>query len=383
MGEDVLNAFVSFVGLPDPRSDRGIRHKLVDVVVIALCGALCGVDNAQELEEFGKAKEKWFRTFLELPHGIPSQDTFLRVFALLDPDAFRQAFIAWVEGLRQPADGKVLAIDGKTLRRSFSLAEGKLRIHMVSAYLSEAGLVLASLKTDAKSNEITAIPKLLAMLNINGITVTTDAMGCQRKIAQQIIEQGGDYMLQVADNHPTLHSELKLLFEGLDPQEPTVSTRETVDKGHGRLEERTYVHSTDVGWFAERDRWAGLASFAAATSRRTDLITGKVSLDTRYYICSYTTPDASRAGRAIRFHWGIENGLHWVLDMAFDEDRARCRTGHAAETFSIVRHVALNLLKQEKTRKGGIALRRKACGWDHDYLLRVIGLGSATAGVRG
>ena len=235
----VLTAFASFTCIPDPRDPRGVRHKFVDVIVIALCGALCGVDNAEELNEFGVAKEKWFRTFLDLPHGIPSQDTFLRVFALLDPDAFRQAFIEWVEALRRPGDGAILAIDGKSLRRSFSAAEGKLRIHMVSAYLSEAGLVLASLKTEAKSNEITAIPKLLAMLNIKGVTVTTDAMGCQRKIVKQIVEQGGDYMLQVADNHPTLHSELKLFFEGVEHDAPTSSVRTTVDKGHGRLEERT------------------------------------------------------------------------------------------------------------------------------------------------
>ena len=201
-------------------------------------------------------------------------------------------------------------------------------------------------------------------------------MGCQRKIVKQIIEQGGDYMLQVADNHPTLHSELKLLFEGVEHDAPTTSVRKTVDRGHGRLEERAHVHSTDIAWFADGDAWAGLASFAAATSTRTNLTTGEVSVDTRYYISSYTSPDGARAGRAIRSHWGIENGLHWVLDMAFDEDRARCRTGNAAETFAIVRHVALNLLKQEKSKKGGIKLRRKACGWDHDYLLRVIGLGA-------
>ena len=380
MEDGVLDAFAHFTLVTDPRKERGRRHKLLDIIIIALCGAICGVDNAVDLEAFGEAKEKWFRTFLELPFGIPSQDTFLRVFALLDPDEFRLAFVAWVEGLRAPGDGQVLAVDGKTLRRAFSATAGKLKVHMVSAYLSEAGLVLASLKTDVKSNEITAIPRLLAMLNLHGLTTTTDAMGCQRKIAEQIVDQGGDYMLQVAGNHPTLHEEVALYFEGIDPSIPEVSVQTTTDKGHGRVEVRTYLHSTDVGWFEDRQRWAGLASFAAVTSRRTDLTKGTESLETRYYISSYDQPDARRAGHAIRAHWGVENGLHWVLDMAFDEDRSRCRTGHAAETFAIVRHVALNLLKKEKSRKGGIASRRKLCGWDHDYLLQVIGLRSTTAG---
>lgn len=377
MAEEVLSGFRPFLSITDPRDARGRRHRLVDVIVIALCGALCGVDNAEELQAFGEAKQAWFETFLDLPHGIPSQDTFLRVFAALDPDEFRAAFIEWVEALRRPVDYPVIAIDGKSLRRSFSAAEGKLRVHMVSAYLTDAGLVLASLKTPSKTNEINAIPQLLEFLDLRGATVTTDAMGCQRKIAETIRSKGGDYMLQVAENHPTLRADLALHFDALDVNSPHVSVHSTIDKGHGRIEERTYIHCTDTEWFTERGRWLDLGSFAAVMSRRTDLTTNESSLEWRYYISSHADPDAARAGAAIRGHWGIENGLHWTLDMAFDEDQARVRTGNAAENFAMVRHTAINLLKNEKTKKGGVKTRRKRCGWDEDYLLLVMGVRSA------
>lgn len=374
-----LSAFEPFWTLTDSRSAQGRRHKLLDIIVIALCGSICGVDNAEELQEFGEAKHKWFKTFLELPHGIPSQDTFLRVFAILDPEQFRGCFIKWVESIRKPEVENVLAVDGKSIRRAFDQARGGLQVHMVNAWLRDQGLVLGSLRTADKSNEITAIPDLLRLLNIQGCTVTIDAMGCQRKIAQSIVDKGGDYMLQVADNHPTMRLEIEEFFDYLDKTQqatPLSLTHSSIDKGHGRLEERFFQHTTDIEWFEDKSRWPGLHSFAKVTARCTDLTKGSVSEESRYYVCSYDKPDAEKAAWAIRSHWGVENEMHWVLDMAFDEDRSRCRTGHAAENFAIVRHIALNLLKREATKKKGILTKRKRCGWDHDYLLKVIGLQS-------
>ncbi len=374
---DIVDAFRSFTSLPDPRSARGRRHKAMDVIVIALCGAICGVDNAEELEEFGDAKESWFKTFLELPFGIPSQDTFLRFFAALNPSEFRRCFVEWAESLREHGTERIIAVDGKSIRAALDNARGGLRVHMVNAWLCDEGLVLGSLRTAAKSNEITAMPELLRLLNVRGCTVTTDAMGCQREIARVVVEGGGDYMLHVTDNQPTLHKDIADYFEFVDKGGEhlnLISTHATVDGDHGRIEERTYAHTTDVNWFQNKDIWPGLASFAKVTSKRTVLSTRKTSIETRYYISTYTAPDACRAGYAIRRHWGVENEMHWVLDMGFDEDHSRCRTGNAGENFAIIRHVALNLIKQETTKKRGVLTKRKRCGWDHDYLLKVIGL---------
>jgi predicted transposase YbfD/YdcC len=349
----------------------------LDIIVIALCGAICGVDNAEELEEFGEAKEVWFRTFLELPHGIPSQDTFLRVFAALDPQEFRTRFVAWVESLREHGCERVVAVDGKSIRAAIDAARGGLCVHMVNAWLCEEGLVLGSLRTAAKSNEITAVPELLRLLNIKGCTVTTDAMGCQREIARTIVAGGGDYILQVADNQKTMHKDIADYFDYVEKGGDALgkmSRHETVDSDHGRVEERRYQHTTDIDWFQDRAKWAGLASFAEVVARRTDPTTNRTSEETRYYLSSYGTPNAERAGKTIRNHWGVENQLHWVLDMAFSEDRSRWRTGNAAENFAIVRHVAINLIKRETSKKKGVLTKRKRCGWDHDYLLKVIGL---------
>jgi predicted transposase YbfD/YdcC len=373
----VLLAFEPFLTLPDPRSAQGKRHELLDIIVIALCGAVCGVDNAEELQDFGEAKEKWFRTFLDLRHGIPSQDTFLRVFAALDPVQFRRCFVQWVESLREQGDGKIVAVDGKSIRRAFDSAREGLQVHMVNAWLREEGLVLGSMRTAAKSNEITAIPELLRLLNVKGCTVTTDAMGCQREIAKTIVAQGGEYMLQVAENHPTMHAEIVEYFDAVEKSgevSDVFSMHETVDGDHGRVEERKYWHTTDIEWFEDKARWKSLRSFAKVTARRTEVSTGKTSEDSRYYISSYGQADAERAAKAIRGHWGVENELHWVLDMAFDEDRNRCRTGDAAENFAIVRHVAVNLIKGERSKRKGVLTKRKRCGWDHEYLLKVIGL---------
>ncbi len=362
-----------FADLPDPRMDRTKRHSLADILMIALCGAICGVDNWVEMERFARAKEKWFRTFMELPNGIPSHDTFGRVFAALDPDIFRRCFISWVESLALVDAGEVIAVDGKSIRRSLDAAQDKGPLHLVNAWASEAGIALGQLATDEKSNEITAIPTLLEQLRLKGCIVTTDAMGCQKKIAQQIRDKDADYVLQVKDNHPTLHQELVAYFasECGDSLLPTESNFvETTDGDHGRIEVRRYWHTTDIKWFADASQWAGLRGFGMVESHRT--IDDKTSIHRRYYIT--TLEDVGEFARAARSHWGVENSLHWVLDMAFDEDHCRIRTDHAAENFAIFRQVALNLLKQEKTTKVGIKTKRKMCGWDHDYLLAVMNL---------
>jgi predicted transposase YbfD/YdcC len=373
----VVAAFSSFDGIRDPRSESGRRHKLQDVIIIALCGAICGVDNCDELEEFGEAKEIWFRTFLEIPHGIPSQDTFLRVFAALDPREFRECFTHWAESLRHHGDGKILAIDGKTLRKSFDTASGKLATHLVSAWMRDEGLVLGQIKTAEKSNEITAIPELLRLLNIEGSTITIDAMGCQKKIVETIVEKKGDYVIQVKDNQETLKKSIEEYFayeigDSLKTSEKTYL--KTVEKDHGRLEEREYWHSNDIAWYKESDSWKGLSGFGMVCSTRTNMLSGKTSTEKRYFITSFSQTDVTHFSTAARGHWGIENSLHWVLDVAFDEDNCRIRTGYAAENFAIVRHVAVGLLKGEKSNKKGIRTKRKRCGWDHEYLLQVIGL---------
>ena len=368
-----LSIIDAFADLPDPRLDRTKRHQLSDILVITLCGAICGVDNWVEMERFGRAKEKWFRTFLDLPNGIPSHDTFGRVFSALDPGAFRKAFILWVEGLALVGIGEVIGVDGKTLRRSLDAANGKKPLHLVNAWATDAGVAIGQLATEEKSNEITAIPVLLDMLSIKGCIITTDAMGCQKTIAQKIIDKGADYVLQLKDNHPTVHKEVERYFEseiGDTLLKGKATFLETVDGDHGRIEVRRYWLSTDIDWFQDAPLWAGLRGFGMVEAERT-VGGGETSIHRRYYLV--TLEHVGAFARAARSHWGVENSLHWVLDMAFDEDHSRVRTGNAAENLAITRQVALNLLKQEKVEKVGIKTKRKMCGWDHDYLLRVLG----------
>ena len=364
----------AFADLPDPRLDRTKRHQLSDILVITLCGAICGVDNWVEMERFGRAKLKWFRSFLDLPNGIPSHDTFGRVFAALDPDAFRRCFISWVESLALVALGDIIAVDGKTIRRSLDAANGKGPLHLVNAWASEAGIAIGQLATEKKSNEITAIPALLDMLFVKGCIVTTDAMGCQKAIAQSIVDKEADYVLQLKDNHPTAYKEVKDYFEseiGDSLLKTNATFLETVDGDHGRIEVRRYWLTTDIGWFQDAHLWAGLRGFGMVEAERT-VGQEDTSIHRRYYLV--TLEHVGEFARAARSHWGVENSLHWVLDMAFDEDHSRVRAGNAAENFAIVRQIALNLLKQETVEKVGIKTKRKMCGWDHDYLLSVLGL---------
>lgn len=361
-----------FRKLPDPRVRRTRRHALVDILVITLCAAICGADDWVAIARFGRAKRKWFREFLTLRHGIPSHDTFGRVFAALDPEAFKAAFLAWAQTLAELLPGDVIAIDGKTLRRTFDTAGEKAAIHMVSAWATAQGLCLGQIKTEAKSNEITAIPKLLEVLALAGRVVTIDAMGCQTAIARTIHAQGGDYVLSLKGNQTRLHEDIRLFFADARAhafQGLPHTTAETVDGDHGRIEVRRAWATEDLAWLAGRHRWPGLRSVVSVEATRT--IGDHTTRETRFFISSLA-PDAAHLARIVRSHWAIENSLHWVLDVAMNQDQTRIRTGHAPENLAILHHIALNLLKQDRTEKLGIKNKRLAAGWDHDYLLRVI-----------
>ena len=362
-----------FADLPDPRDDRGQRHKLGDIIVIAICAVICSADDWMQVAEFGEAKEPWLRTFLELPHGIPSHDTFNRVFGAMDAEALERCFMLWIKALAGASKSKLIAIDGKTLRRSFDRAHKKSAIHMVSAWALENELVFAQLATEAKSNEITAIPKLLELLDLTGVTVTIDAMGCQREIARKITEKGGDYVLALKGNQATLHDEAKLFLDKIiDGSLKGIAHefQEQTEGDHGRVETRRVWCTPQIEWFEDRAQWPGLTSFAAVECERT---TGeKTTCERRYFISSLDGHDAQVMGHAVRSHWGIENSLHWSLDVSFAEDQSRMRKGNAAENFSRLRRIALNLLKQDKMKKVGIKAKRRRAEWDEDYLLHVL-----------
>jgi len=365
-----------FDELEDPRVERNKLHRLTDILAITLLAVICGADEWTEIELFGQSKLDWLRTFLQLPHGIPSHDTFGRVFSRLDPQQLELCFQKWMNALARRSGGELIALDGKTLRRSFDQANQKAAIHMVSAWSQANHLVLGQVATDAKSNEITAIPKLLKMLDITDSVVTIDAMGCQKAIARQIVEQQGHYVLQVKGNQETLHSLVKGTFDELThrgiPGAP-YAFHEEVDSGHGRVETRRIWTTEWTDWYPRHKDWAGLRSFVCVESERT--INGHTSIDRRYYISDLDGRDARTMLGYVRGHWGIENQLHWSLDVTFREDTLRQRVGHSAENLSRIRRLALNLLRRDKTCKNGLKGKRlKAC-LKQDYLLRIIGQG--------
>ena len=362
-----------FSVLDDPRIDRSKRHKLIDILVIAICATICGADGWEDFELFGNCKLDWFKSFLELPHGIPSPDTFRRVFARLDPHQFQEAFLDWVRSITRLIDGQVIAIDGKQLRRSHDSASGKSAIHMVSAWAEENRLVLGQTKVDEKSNEITAIPELLRLLEISGCIVTTDALGCQTEITAAIIQKQADYVLAVKGNQNYLFEDLVGYFDwalGDLCKQTTYTTDETVEGDHGRVEVRRCYATGDIAWLRRKAEWKSIRSIAMVESGRS--VGGQeASRERRYYISSLEA-DAKQLNRVIRGHWSIENSLHWVLDIAFREDDSRIRKDHGPENMATLRHIALNLLKQDKSIKVGIKSKRKNAGWDERYLLKVL-----------
>lgn len=363
-----------FSALKDPRVDRTKRHRLLDILVIAICAVICGADSWEDVEEFGKAKQSWLQTILDLPNGIPSHDTFNRVFARLDPNSFQECFLRWVSAVSTVTQGQVVAIDGKILRRSHDKRAGKSAIDMVSAWASANRLVLAQRKVDDKSNEITAIPELLRVLEIRGCIVTIDALGCQTEIAERIIAQGGEYVLALKENQGRLYQDVVLLFEDLERSGYSAyeyDYEKTAERGHGRTEIRECWTISDrevLGHLRGADNWKGLQSVSRIRSCRWD--GQKQTVEERYHIASVR--GAQRILSAVRSHWSIENSLHWTLDIAFDEDRCRMRKEHGAENFAVLRHIALNLLKHESTCTRGLKGKRLAAGWNNDYLLKVL-----------
>ena len=376
MEQDSLDSLLQhFEGLQDPRAARARRHELLDILVIAVCGVICGADTWVDIAEFGLAKQEWFEQFLHLPNGIPSHDTFGRVFARLDPEQFQGCFLAWAAAMREASGGKLVALDGKTLRRSHDQARGQSALHLVSAWSTENHLVLGQQKVAGHSNEITALPALLGMLALEGCTVTIDAMGTQKEIAGRVREQGADYVLALKGNQGRLYEEVQDSFRlghGEGFQGTAHDRYESVNGGHGRIERRRYWTIWDPEHIAYLDpggEWAGLRSIGMVEAERR--VGEKVTVERRYYLSSLCG-QAREFAEAARGHWGIENGLHWVLDVAFREDESRVRTGNAAENLALLRRIALNLLRQEKTRKVGVKAQRLKAAWSEDYLLKVL-----------
>ena len=366
-----------FASVKDPRSGNAKRHLLVDILVMAICAAICGADTWVEVELWAQANRKWLGTFLELPNGIPSHDTFGRVFALLDPKQFRRCFLSWIQAVNKLTQGQIVAIDGKKLRRSHDRRCGKKALIMVSAWATANGLVLGQLKVNAKSNEMKVIPELLQLLDLTGCIVTLDALNCQTKIATQIKAQNADYILAVKENQGKLYTDLKDLFAGCLAEHFTQvphGYHRTVNKGHGRIEIRecwTLSEPEFLDYLRPRRLWTGLQTVILVRAER--WLNGKRTTALRYYISSLAN-DAKRLLESVRAHWGIENGLHWILDIGFREDESRMRKLNSPENFAMVRHVAHVLLKQEPTAKVGIKAKRLKAAWDRAYLLQVLSI---------
>lgn len=356
--------------IADPRVERTKEHRLIDIIVIALCSVLCGAEGFTEIEEFGKSKKEWFKSFLELPNGIPSHDTFRRVFMILDAKNFREVLIRWTREVTKRKKGEIVSIDGKTARGSQK--NGKAVLHSVSAWAHDAGVVLGEVKTAEKSNEITAIPELLKSIDVKGSIVTIDAMGCQKKIVKKIRKSEADYVLGLKGNHGDLHNDVELYltdarknkFRGIKH-----AYHKTIDEKHGRKEHREYWVTEEIDWLYGGEQWQNLRSIGMVFCRRE--ANKKVSEEVRYYISSMAA-DAEEFSRAVRGHWGIENSLHWVLDVCFREDECRVRSGNAPENLAILRRLSLNILKHTKHHSRGIKVKMKRAGWDNLFLEKLL-----------
>ena len=353
--------------LEDPRTGNAGLHDFHELLIIALCTVLSGGQCAVDMANYARSKETFLRGFLKLQNGLPSHDTFSRLFRLLDPNQFRAAFQRFMEGFAHTLQG-VIAIDGKVMRRSFDRASGKSALHMVSAWGCELRMVMAQVATDEKSNEITAVPKLLEMLSLKGTIVTTDALNCQRAIAQQIVDQEGDYVLALKGNQGTLHDDVSTYLD--DPACQATDTAQTVDGDHGRIETRTATVSTDIGWLQKQHNWPGLAAIGKVVRIRETA--AKTTTETAYYLLS-TALSGARFNEVVRSHWGVENGLHWRLDVVMNEDQDRTRLDNAPYNLAILRHMAINVM-QKDTTKGSLRGKFKRAGWDDGYLSSLLTL---------
>ncbi len=363
-----------FESLPDPRHTRNRRHLLVDVITLAVCGVIVGCSGPSAIERWAKAKKEWLQELLALPHGIPSRDCIRRVLCALKPEAFQTCFQSWMASLlsEDEDNDKTVAIDGKTLRRSHDQSHGLGPLHMVSAWASENGLALGQVATEEKSNEITAIPALIDRIDVKGAIVTIDAMGCQKEIAQRIVDAKGDYVLAVKDNQPKLHGAIKALFSDErqgDLLKMPHREHQTSEKGHGRKDERCYVLAKIPRNFPLKDQWPGVKAVGMAV-RVTEKSDGTTSGDVRYFISSRYL-SGQRFAQAVRGHWGIENSLHWVLDVTFDEDQSRTRERHMADNLSWLRRFAISLLKRHPSNHS-IRGKSQIAGWSNEFLMEVI-----------
>lgn len=375
MERHLSDSFVTyFEQVEDPRRQAGLRHPLLDIFFIAICAIIAGADDWVAIERFGNAKINWLKKYLPLKHGIPSHDVLGTVFGMLDPEQFAEAFTNWMKAVAEVSD--VIALDGKTIRHSFDKTADKAPIHVVSAWCAKNHLILGQVKVDDKSNEITALPKLIQLLAVKDCLVTIDAMGCQTEIAEQIVAQGGDYLLAVKKNQPHLYEDIEHLFKHATEENFKAigfdSTR-TVDKQHGRLEIRECQLISDKSWLdylRNRTDWKNLTCVVKVTATRSTE-REKENLESRYYISSRSLT-AEEALEATRSHWGVENNVHWILDVVFDEDASRIRTGHAQQNLALMRRIAINMLNSEKKSRQSLKGKRQLAGWDESFLERVV-----------
>ena len=361
-----------FHDIDDQRIERTKFHLLHDILVISICAVICGADGPSSIEQYALAKQDWLNTFLKLPNGIPSHDTIGRVMAQIDPQQFQTCFMRWIQDICHLLPGEVVPIDGKTLRRSFDTELDQGPIHIVSAWATTNRLVLGQIKVDEKSNEITAIPELIDALDLTDCVVTIDAMGCQKQIASRIRAKGAHYILALKKNQGALYSDVHELFHQLrrdQAPDETLDAYEMTDQGHGRHEIRRYWTTDTLDRVSTRAQWSDLQAVGMVESERT--LAGETTVESRYYILSLPS-NAQTFGNAVRAHWGIENSVHWVLDVTFREDESRIRMGHGPENFAILRHIALNLLREETSFKGSIKTKRLKCGWNDEYLSKVL-----------
>ena len=360
-----------FVELTDPRR-REVTYPLINIITITICAVICGADDFVSIAEFGRVKKDFFKKILDLKNGIPSHDRFNAIFRALKPDEFEKCLLSWITSLHEVTGGQVIAIDGKTLRRSYDKANSKSAIHMITAWATQNHISLGQLVVEKKTNEITAIPKLLEMLDISGSLVTIDAMGCQTKIAQKVLDGGGNYVLAVKKNQKSLHNSIRRFFvDHLSDDFARINVRRCggFQHGHGRDEKRWYYLCKLPDTIADRERWPGLRAIGMAINETVH--SGKTTREVRYYIMSQFM-SVKKFGGAVRSHWGIENSLHWQLDVTFGEDQSRLRKGNVDANFSSIRRLALSLLKNNKSKKLGIKNKRLAAGWDDEYMLQLL-----------